>query len=138
MNRRKSLKLLSALPLIASFPSLATAAEKKKEMKKDMKAKAPAPAKKEAAKGPKNLISENDTLAKAMQYKHDATQAKLRTNKKAVCNNCAKYNLCMDGDKTCKPLSAKALKKAEAAPCQIFKEKVVAGKGWCLSWQAKG
>ena len=129
MKRRESLKVLSALPLIAAFPASAIAADKK-EMKKDMKAD-------KKAKASDNLISEEDTLAKAMQYKHDATNAGLRTDKKAICANCAKYNLCMDGDTSCKPLDAKALKTASAAPCQIFKAKLVAKEGWCLSWQAK-
>ena len=127
MNRRQSIKLLSALPLIAAFPATAFSKEKPK-----------AKAKAAESKGPKNLIDEKDSLASAMQYRHDASKAPaMRTNKKADCNNCAKYNVCMDGDKDCKPLSAKELKGAKYAPCQIFKGKVVAGKGWCLSWQAK-
>ena len=118
MDRRKSLKLISALPLIAAFPSTALGK-----------------AKKAAGRG---LISEKDPLASAMQYKHDASKVgPMRTNKKAFCDNCAKYNVCMDGDQGCKPLSAAALKKADKAPCQIFKGKDVKAKGWCLSWQAK-
>lgn len=117
MNRRTTLKLLSALPLAAALPSVALA--------KDEKAKKA------------NLIDENNPLAKAMQYKHDASKAPaMRTNKKAFCYNCAKYNKCMDGDTSCKPLDAKTLKTANAAPCQIFKEALVAKDGWCLSWQA--
>ena len=121
MKRRNSLKLISALPLVAAFPSLATA-----------KGSAPAKAKKS------NLIDEKDTLASAMQYKHDASKAPaMRTNKKAFCHNCAKYNKCMEGDKECKPLSEKELKTATEAPCQIFTGKNVAKEGWCLSWQPK-
>lgn len=142
MKRRQSLKLISSLPLLAAFPSVAIGAEKDKmkAAKDKMKAGKDAAkgAAKKAAKGPKNLISETDTLAKAMQYKHDATKAQLRTDKKAICGNCAKYNLCMDGDTACKPLAAKDLKTADAAPCQIFKAKIVKKDGWCLSWQAKG
>lgn len=119
MKRRQTLKLISAFPLVAAFPTMAVAKGKKDKVKS-------------------NLIDENDTLAKAMQYKHDANKASaMRTNKKATCFNCDKYNKCMDGDKTCKVLDAKALKKATEAPCQIFKEKTVAKDGWCLSWQAK-
>ncbi len=123
MNRRHSLKLISALPLIAALPSAAFA---------------------EANKGAKkgntgNMLDENDTLAKAMQYKADASKAPaMRTNKKAFCYNCSKYNVCMAGDKTCKPLDKAALAKADAAPCQIFKAKLVAKNGWCLSWQPMG
>lgn len=127
MNRRHSLKLISALPLIAVLPSAAFA-EAKKDAKKD--------AKKSNAG---NMLDENDTLAKAMQYKADASKAPaMRTNKKAFCYNCSKYNVCMAGDKACKPLDKAALAKADAAPCQIFKSKLVAKNGWCLSWQAKG
>lgn len=126
MKRRQSLKVLSSLPLLALFPSMALSADKK--------AAAPKAAPKKAAG---NLIDEKDTLASAMQYKHDATKIAMRTDKKAICLNCAKYNLCMDGDKECKPLSAADLKKADAAPCQIFKGKTVKAAGWCLSWQKK-
>ncbi len=91
-----------------------------------------------AEKSDDNLIDEQDTLAKAMQYRHDASKASAaRTDKKAFCHNCSKYNVCMDGDGACKPLKAKDLKKAEAAPCQIFKSKTVARNGWCLSWESK-
>lgn len=123
MDRRDALKLISSLPLVATFPALANAAPE---------------AAKTAGKAPANLIDENDTLAKAMQYKHDAAKAPaMRTDKKAFCYNCAKYNVCMDGDKSCKPLDSKSLASAEYAPCQIFNGKVVAKNGWCLSWQAK-
>lgn len=131
MKRRQSLKLISSLPLVAAFPSVALAKEAapKADKKTDKKA---------AGKEPANLLSEKDTMANAMQYKHDASKAsKMRTNKKAFCDNCAKYNVCMAGDTACKPLKPKELKTATAAPCQIFKAKVVKGKGWCLSWQAK-
>lgn len=86
---------------------------------------------------PINLLDEKDTLAQAMKYHHDAGKAAIRTDKKAFCHNCSKYNVCMEGDKSCKPLTAKALSQAKAAPCQIFKAKFVAMKGWCLSWEAK-
>jgi len=126
MNRRNALKVLSALPLVTSLPALAQMSDPKKP--------APAP----AAKA-NNMLDENDTLAKAMQYKADAAKAPaMRTNKQAFCYNCAKYNICMTGDTACKPLDKAALAKADAAPCQIFKAKLVAKSGWCLSWQAMG
>ena len=91
-----------------------------------------------AEKSSDNLIDEQDTLAKAMQYRHDASRASVaRTNKKAFCYNCSKYNVCMAGDSACKPLGVKDLGKAKAAPCQIFKSKTVARNGWCLSWESK-
>lgn len=122
MKRRDSLKVLSTLPLVAAFPQVALGKEAAK------------PASKPAPKAGGNLLDENDTLAKAMQYKHDASKVgPMRTDKKAFCNNCSKYNLCMDGNKGCKPLAKKDLAKAPAAPCQIFKGNVKA-KGWCLSW----
>jgi hypothetical protein len=127
MNRRHSLKLLSSLPFFALVPSLLKA-----EVKKATADKA------DAKTAGRSLLDENDTLAKAMQYKHDATKAPaMRTDKKAICGNCAKFNVCMDGDATCKPLAAEALKTAKQAPCQIFTGKDVSKSGWCLSWQAK-
>lgn len=117
MNRRLILKLLSSVPLLGFFSAIDLA-----------QAEAPAKGK---------MLDENDPMAKAMQYKADATKAAMRTDKKALCSNCAKYNVCMDGDTACKPLDAKALKAATAAPCQIFKGSNVAKDGWCLSWQAK-
>ncbi len=133
MNRRSTLKLISALPLMAAFP-VAALAQADKKAAPPAKDKAAAP----TAKAPANLMDENDTLAKAMQYKHDASKASpMRTDKKAFCYNCSKYNVCMAGDTSCKPLDAQALKTAEYAPCQIFNGKVVAKNGWCLSWQAK-
>ena len=83
------------------------------------------------------LIDEQDTLAKAMGYRHLADKASLRTNKEAYCYNCSKYNLCIKGDRDCKILSSKRLKEETEAPCQIFKGKTVAKMGWCLSWQVK-
>lgn len=119
MNRRKSLKLISALPLLAAFPSIALA-----EAKKVAK----------AVKG--KLIDEKDPLAGAMQYKHDASKVgSMRSDKKAFCDNCDKYNKCMPATKSCKPLSAAALKKAGMGPCSIFAAGDVKAKGWCLSWQ---
>ncbi len=118
MKRRESLKLLSALPVVTLFPQLALANKKQSKME---------------------LISEKDTLASAMQYKHDASKASnMRSDKKAFCHNCAKYNVCMEGDSSCAPLGKEALKKADMAPCQIFQGKLVKKKGWCLSWQAIG
>ncbi|MEM7646613.1 MAG: high-potential iron-sulfur protein [Pseudomonadota bacterium] len=123
MNRRQSLKLLSSMPLLAAMPSVALGEAK--------------PAAKGKADGKMKMISEQDTLPKAMKYVADVKNAPpMRTNKKAFCWNCAKYNKCMTGDKACKEIPKKDLAKATAAPCQIFKGGNVAKDGWCLSWQA--
>lgn len=124
MKRRHSLKLLSTLPLLAAFPTQVWAEHHEK--KKDAKA------------GAMPMLDESEPLAKGLQYRADASKAPaMRTNKKSFCHNCAKYNVCMDGDSSCKPLSAAELKTAKAAPCQLFKGKAVAKEGWCLSWTAK-
>ncbi len=134
MKRRQTLKVLSTLPLLAVFPAFA-ADPVKKEAKKNAKKAAGGASKK---LGKLTLIDEKDTLASAMQYKHDASKVgPMRSDKKANCANCAKYNVCMDGDADCKPLSKADLKKSDVAPCQIFKGKLVKAEGWCLSWQKK-
>ena len=84
-----------------------------------------------------DLIDEKDTLAQAMKYCHDAHSSPFRTNKEAFCYNCAKYNVCPPADGDCKPLGVGVLENEKVAPCQIFKAKKVAKKGWCLSWQPR-
>ncbi len=121
MNRRMFLRVTSTIFLAIQFTFLNLKESKAEKSAKD-----------------NNLIDEQDTMAKALKYHHDAAKAPaIRTNKKAFCYNCAKYNLCMDGDTGCKTLTAKALEKAQAAPCQLFKGKNVTRAGWCLSWQAR-
>ena len=114
MKRRQFIGRLSAISLTSLIPSFLFA--------KDKKAAAPA-----------DLIKLDNPLAKAMQYKHDAAKAPVRSDKKAFCYNCAKYNVCNSTDKACKPKG----KDAEYAPCSIFPKKLVAKNGWCLSWQKK-
>ncbi len=81
-----------------------------------------------------NALGEQEPLAKAMQYVEDASKASpARSDKKANCANCSKYNKCAPADTKCKPAPA----SAAYAPCEIFSGKVVAKNGWCLSW-AKG
>ena len=103
--------------------------------KKDEKKAKPGAAKASDSKKPGNLMGENEPLAKAMKYKHDAGQVKgMRTDKKAFCYNCDRWNKCNTSDSKCKP-DKDAM--AAYAPCNLFPKKVVANKGWCLSWQAK-
>ena len=111
MTRRNLVKLLSTAPALLTIPSVVWAKAKKAL--------------------PKNLLSEDDGLAKALRYKHDAKKAKERKNAKAVCDNCDRWNKCSPADKACKP--AKNAKVAYA-PCDLFAGKVVDAKGWCQSW----
>lgn len=119
MKRRQVVGFISTLSLASLIPSFLFAKAKK--------------ATKEAAQ-PKNLLKLDDPIGKAMQYKHIASKAPVRTDKKAFCYNCAKYNVCAPGDK-CKPVAD--VNKAAYAPCSVFAKKVVAKEGWCLSWQKK-
>ena len=132
MNRRRLLQVLSLLPAVSVFPSFALA-----DAGKSDKAGGQKGAGKGNSKVPANLQSETEGLGQAMQYKHDASKVKHPMYKKgSTCFNCVQYNMC-GADKTCKPLSADALKKADYAPCAIFPGKVVAKNGWCMSWGPK-
>ncbi len=76
-------------------------------------------------------LAEDDATAMALGYKHDANDVDVakypkradEAGKKQFCNNCALY-----------------AKKGEDdwAPCSIFQNKLVAGKGWCSAWVAAG
>ena len=75
-------------------------------------------------------VTEDEALAQAMGYVLDA--AKTDTAKfpkrageagaKQFCYNCALFACEAD---------------AEFAPCSIFQNRLVAGKGWCNAWVAK-
>ena len=72
-------------------------------------------------------VSEDDPMAQAMRYTHDASTVdpSTRANPAAdqTCDNCA---LVQGAD-------------GEAwRPCQIFPGKLVAGAGWCSVWAPKG
>ncbi len=71
-------------------------------------------------------LSEDDPMAKAMKYAHDAStvDAGSRTNPAEVqlCSNCALIQG-NDGD--------------QWRPCQIFPGKVVNADGWCSVWAPK-
>ncbi len=77
-----------------------------------------------------DAVTEDEPLALAMGYKLDATSVDTaRFPKRAgdggatqFCDNCALY--AGDAD-------------AEFAPCSIFQNRLVAGKGWCNAWVAK-
>lgn len=71
-------------------------------------------------------LTEDDPMAVAMKYTHDAStvEAASRANPAAdqTCANCA----LIQGDDG-----------AEWRPCQIFPGKSVAAKGWCSVWAPK-
>jgi hypothetical protein len=71
-------------------------------------------------------LTEDDAMAGAMKYTHDAStvDAGSRTNPAAE-QNCANCALVQgnDGD--------------EWRPCQIFPGKAVSAKGWCSVWAPK-
>lgn len=72
-------------------------------------------------------ISEDDPMAQAMKYTHDASTVDpaTRNNPAAnqTCDNCALVQGA-DGDAW--------------RPCQIFPGKAVAAGGWCSVWALKG
>ena len=72
-------------------------------------------------------LSEDDPMAKAMRYVHDASSVdpSTRANPAAdqFCSNCA----LIQGEDG-----------AEWRPCQIFPGKLVNAKGWCQVWAPKG
>ena len=71
-------------------------------------------------------LSEDDPMAKAMKYTHDASTVDPSTrNNPAADQTCANCALVQgnDGD--------------EWRPCQIFPGKAVAAKGWCSVWAPK-
>ena len=75
-------------------------------------------------------VTEDEALAQAMGYKLDASSVDTaRFPKRAgdtgatqFCYNCALYAGETD---------------AEFAPCSIFQNRLVAGKGWCNAWVIK-
>ena len=68
-------------------------------------------------------VNEEDPMAKALNYVHDArTVDAAKRFSDRYCNNCVLF----DGDV-----------EAEWAGCSIFPGKVVAGGGWCSAWAPK-
>lgn len=117
MNRRNLIKILAAAPFLSVLSKVSYA----------------------LAAAPANAMTDKEPLGMAMKYKADANDPSIktfRTDAKAFCKNCAKFNLCNAADKACKPLAGKADALAYA-PCEIFSGKQVAANGWCLSWQKK-
>jgi len=80
----------------------------------------------QAQAGDMPQLSEDDPMAAAMKYTHDASSVdpKSRNNPAAV-QNCANCALIQgnDGDAW--------------RPCQIFPGKAVAAAGWCSVWAPK-
>src|SRR5690554_5479658 len=64
-------------------------------------------------------LSEDDPVALALKYTHDATTASARSSDTDVCDNCMHYS----GDAG-----------SEWGPCALFPGKDVAAKGWCSGW----
>lgn len=113
LSRRELVKMCALAPVALALPSLAFA--------KDA-GKSPAPA---------NALPESDPMANALKYKSDASKADaMRTDKKAFCSNCSKFNKCSPAEASCKPVA----KGSSYAPCELFAGKQVASTGWCLSW----
>jgi len=69
-----------------------------------------------------DMLSESDPTAAALKYRADATKAPERKDATAFCSNCNFY--------TGKPTDANG-------PCSVFGGKLVASKGWCMSWGKK-
>ena len=71
-------------------------------------------------------LSEDDPMAKAMKYTHDASTVdpSMRNNPAAE-QNCANCALIQGED------------GAEWRPCQIFPGKAVNANGWCSVWAPK-
>ena len=80
----------------------------------------------EAHAGDLPHLSEDDGMAKAMKYTHDASTVDPASRNSEVpdqtCANCALIQGA-DGD--------------EWRPCNIFAGKAVAAAGWCSVWAAK-
>lgn len=77
-----------------------------------------------------DTVSEDEPLAQAMGYVADASRADTAkfpkragdAGAKQFCDNCALF-------------AGEA--GAEFAPCSIFQNRLVAGRGWCNAWVAK-
>lgn len=68
-------------------------------------------------------ISEDDPMAKSLNYVHDANDADgAKRVADSYCNNCVLYAGTPDD---------------EWAGCSVFPGKAVAGKGWCSVWARK-
>jgi hypothetical protein len=66
-------------------------------------------------------ITEDDPMAVALAYVHDATTADRGANPSATCDNCFQYKATAD----------------DWGTCNIFPGKLVAGPGWCKVWVAQ-
>ena len=68
-------------------------------------------------------VSEDDPMAKALNYVHDAgTVDAAKRFSDRYCNNCVLFAGSVDD---------------EWAGCSIFPGKAVAGRGWCTAWAPK-
>ncbi|MGE0173521.1 MAG: high-potential iron-sulfur protein [Oligoflexales bacterium] len=80
----------------------------------------------------KKLVSEDDPVAKALKYTHDAATNPLRTKEKMgvqakdqACKNCAFFS------------AAPKLDGVDVGNCAMIASGVVKATGWCNSWAAK-
>ena len=77
-----------------------------------------------------DAVAESEPLAQAMGYVEDASKVDIAKFPKRAgdagasqfCNNCALYAGEAD---------------SASAPCSIFQNRLVTGKGWCNAWVAK-
>ncbi len=66
------------------------------------------------------LISETDPAAMTLKYKADATKAPERKDAMSFCDNCNYYT---------------GKESAANGACAALSNRLVAAKGWCLSWE---
>jgi High potential iron-sulfur protein len=65
-----------------------------------------------------DLIKESDPAAVKLKYKEDAAKAPERTSPIEFCDNCLLYQS----------------KDSAYGTCSALDNKLVAAKGWCISW----
>jgi hypothetical protein len=80
----------------------------------------------------RKLVSEDDPVAKALKYVHDASKSKLRTNAKMGvaakdqhCSNCAFFTAQPD------------FEGKKVGNCTMIAAGYVEANGWCNSWAKK-
>lgn len=77
-----------------------------------------------------DMVSESEPLAQAMGYVTDATKVDTTKFPKRA-GEAGANQFCY----TCALYAGEA--DSESAPCSIFQNRLVAGKGWCNAWVAK-
>jgi hypothetical protein len=64
------------------------------------------------------MVQESDPAAVKLKYKVDATKAPERKNAEEFCDNCLLYES----------------KDKASGTCSALGDRLVAAKGWCISW----